>query len=128
MDKDPGPHVWNYAFDRYKITKDDVRASDPHTHDYSMDVFFAGNSWPSTYTYSITYDDAGNPVHSRWEDNSSNPDFLWRDRGGAEGYDHSVPAGRTQTNLEYKMVMELLNKSYAAEDARATANPPANPQ
>jgi hypothetical protein len=113
MDKDPGPHVWNYAFDRYEISQDQVRANDKNTHDYEMKVWFAQNDYPTTYSYSITYKN-GVPQKSKWAENSSNPDFFWRDKGGAEGYDHDNGSG-----LDFKSVMGLLQASYAAEDAAA---------
>jgi hypothetical protein len=113
MDKDSGPHVWNYSFDRYDY-EHKARADDPNTFDYTMKVYFVGNSYPTTYEYSITYEN-GQPKASKWSDSSPNPDFFWRDRGGVEAYDHDH--GDDATPLNYDKVMELLNKSYAAEDA-----------
>ncbi len=116
MDKDSGPHVWNYAFDKYDYTFKQ-NASDPKTTDYEMQVYFVGNNYATTYSYSIAYDDAGTPVSAKWKDNSPNPDFFWREAGGVEGYNHAASG----TEVEFKSVMELLNKSYAIEDAEAAA-------
>lgn len=112
MDKDAGSHVWNYAFDRYDY-EHQVNADDPNTIDYQMKVYFVGNSYATTYNYSITYED-GQPAAAKWAQNSPNPDFFWRDRGGVEAYDHT---GGDATPIDYDTVMELLNKSYALEDA-----------
>ena len=55
MDKDAGPHVWNYAFDRYEL-KTETDEEDPNTVHYDMDVFFVGSTSGKKYSYSITYE------------------------------------------------------------------------
>ncbi len=114
MDKDSGPHVWNYSFDKYAYTHA-AREGDPSTIDYEMKVYFVGNGFPTTYNYSLTYDADGVPVKGEWKENSPNPDFFWRDRGGMEAFDHK--GGNGATMVEYKTVLELLQKSWALEDA-----------
>jgi hypothetical protein len=121
MDKDAGPHVWNYAFDKYEY-EGKAREDAPNTVDYQMKVWFVGNGYPSTYSYALTFDDAGKPVSGTWADSSSNPDFFWRERGGTAGYEHT----HNKAGLDFKTVIELLQKSYAAEDA-ATPPPATNP-
>lgn len=118
MDKDAGPHVWNYSFDRYEYDSK-AREGDANTFDYEMKVYFSGNSYPSTYKYSITFE-AGVPKSASWDDSSPNPDFFWRHRGGAEGYNHNGG----EVPIEFKTVMELLKMSYAAEDGAATPAAP----
>ena len=54
MDKDASPHVWNYAFDRYEYEE---RKVDKNTIHYDMKVYFVGNGYPTTYSYSIKYKD-----------------------------------------------------------------------
>ena len=116
MDRDAGPHVWNYAFDRYTY-KAVPRADDPRTIDFTMDVYFAHNaSWPTTYSYALEFDALGNPVAGQWAEGSPNPDFFWRERGGVEGFDHNNGRGQ----LDYGAVNKLLGMSYAKEDAAAT--------
>lgn len=119
MDKDSGPHVWNYAFDKYEYAHT-ARADDPSTFDYTMKVHFVGNSYPTTYEYSLTFDATGAPVKGAWKDGSPNPDFFWRDRGGMEAFDHT---GGDGTPVAYKTVLELLQKSWAAADAKAAGGP-----
>jgi len=114
MDKDSGPHVWNYSFDKYEYSHT-PREGDASTIDYTMKVSFVGNAYPVSYDYSITYDAQGVPVKGDWKESSPNPDFFWRDRGGMEAFDHSGGGG---TDVQYKTVMELLNKSWALEDAQ----------
>ncbi|MFO0726843.1 MAG: thrombospondin type 3 repeat-containing protein [Myxococcota bacterium] len=118
MDKDSGPHVWNYAFDKYEYSSK-ADPTDPNTKHYDMQIYFVGNSYPSTYSYSITFDAQGNPASAKWDASSSNPDFFWRDKGGAEGYNHAGSG----TEVEFKQIMSLLQKSYAIEDAEAHTTP-----
>lgn len=118
MDKDAGSHVWNYSFDRYEY-QHTVREGDPSTIDYSMKVYFVGNSYPTTYDYALKFDDQGVPVSGEWKASSPNPDFFWRDRGGMEAFDHG---GGQATKVGYGTVLELLQKSWALEDAATAPN------
>ena len=109
MDKDAGSHVWNYSFDRYELTTKDSE-TDANAVDYEMKVYFVGNNYPTTYNYSITYDD-GVPTSGTWADSSPNPDFFWRHRGDHTAYDHN--SGRA-TPINYDTVMELYEASIKA--------------
>lgn len=109
MDKDSGPHVWNYSFDRYEMTATESD-NDADTMNYEMKVYFVGNSYPTTYNYSISYED-GVPTGGKWDTSSPNPDFFWKHNGDHTGYDHS--AGSKATPIKYDVVMELYKKSTA---------------
>lgn len=112
MDKDSGPHVWNYSFDGYEL-RAERRADAPATVDYTMWVAFSGGGGIS-YSYSISYE-GGEPVRGEWAHGSPNPDFFWRYRGAVEAFDHTNTGGAT--GLDFRTVMDLLKRSYAAEDA-----------
>ncbi len=113
MDKDSGPHVWNYSFDEYELDQKE-NAEDSNTVDYTMKVKFAGGGMKSTYRYSITYED-GKPVKGTWADGSPNPDFLWRVRGDISGYDHTPGWFNDATPIDFDTVMELYSGSVKAE-------------
>jgi len=110
MDKDSGPHVWNYSFDKYEFSSKE-RADDPNTVDFNMDVRFSGNSSNTKYSYSITYED-GKPVSGEWDEHSPNPDFFWRDRGGPEAFNHNNTSRATP--IDFDTIMEIYNKSIDA--------------
>ena len=109
MDKDAGTHVWNYSFDKYEMVAT-PKADDANTVDYEMKVYFSGNSYPTTYNYSITYED-GQPTGGKWADSSPNPDFFWREKGGEAAYDHTPGWGKKVTPVSYDVVMEIYKKS-----------------
>jgi len=109
MDKDADTHVWNYSFDKYEMEAT-PKEGDANTVDYEMKVYFSGNEYPTTYNYSITYEN-GQPKTGSWDDGSPNPDFFWREKGGEKAYDHSPGWGSKATPLEYKTVMEIYRKS-----------------
>ncbi|MBI2377722.1 MAG: hypothetical protein HYV07_27215 [Deltaproteobacteria bacterium] len=111
MDRDAGPHVWNYSFDRYEMKAKDLEDG---RVEYETKVFFVGNNFPTTYKYELSFAD-GKPVSGKWNADSPNPDFFWRDKGGTAGYDHD--AGSEATPVDFKTVLDLLSKSYAAEDS-----------
>jgi hypothetical protein len=117
MDKDAEHHVWNYAFDRYTYEAT-PRPNAQDTIDVTMNVFFPEGP-STTYRYSIQFDALGNPVAGKWATESPNPDFLWRERGGVEGFNHQNGPGK----LDFDAVMKLLNRSYAQEDAAARMGP-----
>lgn len=119
MDKDHGPHVWNYSFDGYELEAR-RREDDPSTIDYTMWVNFSGGDGMS-YSYSISYE-GGVPTRGEWAYGSPNPDFFWRYRGGLEAFDHPHTADATAVN--YRTVLDLLKQSYSIEDAeRGGARP-----
>lgn len=111
MDKDSGPHVWNYSFDRYEFDATE-RENDSNTVDFEMKVRFSGGSMTTTYNYSITYEN-GVPKTGEWDKNSPNPDFFWRDRGGPEAFNHTNTSGATP--IDFDVTMEIYNKSFVAQ-------------